>query len=50
MKGLILALALRALLLLPQPPKQPMVRCGDCGTWNDPARGSGRCRNCQAWL
>jgi anti-repressor protein len=31
----------------PTPKKQPMIPCPHCGTMNDPARGSNRCRNCQ---
>lgn len=34
----------------PNPPRQPMVQCNACGTMNDPARGSTKCRNCGATL
>lgn len=31
----------------PTPKREPMITCPHCGTQNDPARGSNRCRNCQ---
>lgn len=36
--------------LSPQPRRQPMIICTDCGAANDPARGSKYCRNCGAEL
>lgn len=44
MKRLILSLALAALLLLPNPPKQPMKKCGSCKASNEPWRTT--CRSC----
>jgi hypothetical protein len=43
-RGLIIALAVRLLVLLPQPPRQPLKTCSGCGTANEPDRTT--CRNC----
>ncbi len=48
MKRLVLALLLRAALLLPNPPKKALVQCGKCPTWNEPDRT--RCIGCGANL
>lgn len=34
----------------PTPERQPDIICNACGTPNDPARGAGRCVNCNEWL
>ncbi len=42
-RALALGLMIRALTLLPQPPRQPMWTCPTCQTQNEPFRTT--CRN-----